>query len=64
MSSLVMAITMSLDGYAAGPDISMENAMGVGGEALHEWLFDGDRDRHSAPARASPPVSEPASWGV
>lgn len=42
MSSLVMSMTMSLDGYATGPEVSMENAMGVGGEALHEWLFDGD----------------------
>lgn len=42
MSSLVMSMTMSLDGYATGPDVSMENAMGVGGEALHEWLFEGD----------------------
>lgn len=42
MSALVMSMTMSLDGYATGPDVSMENAMGVGGEALHEWLFEGD----------------------
>ena len=48
MSSLVMSITMSLDGYSAGPDISMENAMGVGGEALHEWLFDGDETDEAA----------------
>jgi len=42
MSSLVMSMTISLDGCATGPDVSMENAMGLGGEALHEWLFDGD----------------------
>jgi dihydrofolate reductase len=42
MSALVMSMTISLDGYATGPDVSVENAMGVGGEALHEWLFDGD----------------------
>lgn len=30
--------TISLDGYGAGPDQSMENPLGVGGEALHEWL--------------------------
>jgi dihydrofolate reductase len=28
---------MSLDGYAAGPDQSVENPLGVGGEALHGW---------------------------
>lgn len=42
MSSLVMSMTISLDGFGAGPDASAEHAMGVGGEALHEWLFDGD----------------------
>jgi dihydrofolate reductase len=42
MSSLVMSTTISLDGYATGPDVSVDHAMGVGGEALHEWLFEGD----------------------
>jgi dihydrofolate reductase len=32
-------ITMSLDGYVAGPDQSEENPLGVGGEELHEWMF-------------------------
>ena len=48
MSSLVMSMTISLDGYATGPDVSMENAMGVGGEALHEWLFEGDATDQAA----------------
>jgi dihydrofolate reductase len=30
---------MSVDGYMAGPDQSLENPLGVGGEALHEWVF-------------------------
>ena len=48
MSALVMSVTISLDGYATGPDVSMENAMGVGGEALHEWLFEGDETDKAA----------------
>lgn len=32
-------VSISLDGYAAGPDQSIENPLGVGGEALHEWAF-------------------------
>jgi dihydrofolate reductase len=32
-------ITVSVDGYAAGPDQSEENPLGRGGEALHEWAF-------------------------
>jgi dihydrofolate reductase len=30
---------LSLDGYAAGPDQSLEHPLGVGGSALHEWAF-------------------------
>ena len=33
----VRNLTMSLDGYVAGPDQSLENPLGVGAEALHEW---------------------------
>jgi dihydrofolate reductase len=38
MSKLKLNITMSLDGYVAGPDQSMEHPLGIGGERLHEWL--------------------------
>jgi dihydrofolate reductase len=30
---------ISLDGYAAGPDQSVENPLGAGGLRLHEWAF-------------------------
>lgn len=30
---------ISLDGYGAGPDQSVENPLGVGGERLHDWAF-------------------------
>jgi len=39
MGKLKAIITMSLDGYAAGPDQSEENPLGIGGEELHEWAF-------------------------
>jgi dihydrofolate reductase len=32
-------ISMSVDGYIAGPDQNLENPLGVGGERLHEWVF-------------------------
>ena len=38
MSKLKLTITMSLDGYVAGPDQSLEQPLGAGGEALHDWL--------------------------
>ena len=40
MSKLrVACYGMSLDGFGAGPDQSLENPMGVGGMALHSWVF-------------------------
>ena len=38
MSKLRFRISMSLDGYVAGPNQSLENPLGVGGERLHEWV--------------------------
>jgi dihydrofolate reductase len=35
----VESFTISLDGYGAGPQQSLENPLGVGGEALHAWAF-------------------------
>jgi dihydrofolate reductase len=39
MSKLRCSITMSLDGYVAGPAQSLENPLGEGGRALHDWAF-------------------------
>ena len=30
---------MSLDGYVAGPNQSLQEPLGTGGEGLHEWVF-------------------------
>jgi dihydrofolate reductase len=35
----VCCFSVSLDGYGAGPDQSLENPLGAGGEQLHEWVF-------------------------
>ena len=34
----VEGFTLSLDGYAAGPEQSLEHPLGLGAEALHGWL--------------------------
>lgn len=31
--------TISIDGYGAGPNQDLENPLGIGGEALHEWMI-------------------------
>jgi dihydrofolate reductase len=35
----VGAFFLSLDGFGAGPEQSLENPAGVNGKALHEWAF-------------------------
>jgi dihydrofolate reductase len=40
MSKVRFQITMSLDGYVAGPNQSMKDPLGVGGEALHTWAIE------------------------
>ena len=40
MSKVTLDITMSLDGYIAGPDATLEEPLGEGGERLHEWVVE------------------------
>jgi dihydrofolate reductase len=40
MSKVRFQLSVSLDGYIAGPDQSEENPLGVGGMGLHEWVFE------------------------
>jgi dihydrofolate reductase len=35
----VHSIGISLDGYGAGPNQDIDNPLGVGGRAVHEWAF-------------------------
>jgi dihydrofolate reductase len=35
----VESFSISLDGYGAGPDQSLDNPLGIGGPDLHQWLF-------------------------
>ena len=39
MSKLRLRISLSLDGYVAGPHQSVEEPLGIGGEDLHQWVF-------------------------
>jgi dihydrofolate reductase len=38
-------LSMSLDGYVAGPKQDIDNPLGVGGPRLHEWVFETRRGR-------------------
>ena len=45
MSATVLYMSMSLDGFIAGPNESVENGLGDGGERLHEWVLPPDGQR-------------------
>lgn len=43
MDAVIADFSISLDGYVAGPEVGPAHPMGIGGEALHAWMF-GDVD--------------------
>jgi dihydrofolate reductase len=62
-------ISISLDGYVAGPNQSGENPLGEGGEQLHEWVFPlaawrEPHGREGGEVNASSPLIEEAQSGV
>ena len=44
MSKVVLYMSMSLDGFIAGPDDGPDHGLGVNGERLHAWLRAGGVD--------------------
>jgi dihydrofolate reductase len=63
MSKVKVNITMSLDGFVAGPDQSENDPPGVGGEQLHQWLVSlaAFRETHGeggGEVNASTPIAE------
>ena len=54
MSATVLYMSMSLDGFIAGPNERLDNGLGDGGERLHEWLWAGtDAADSGVPGRPS-----------
>ena len=39
MTKVTCDITTSADGFVAGPDQTVENPIGKGGDRLHQWMF-------------------------
>ncbi|MFF1827963.1 dihydrofolate reductase family protein [Paenarthrobacter sp. NPDC058040] len=46
MSQVTCDLTVSLDGFVAGPNQSMEQPLGAGAERLHRWQFE-ERDANA-----------------
>jgi dihydrofolate reductase len=57
MGATVLYMSMSLDGFIAGPNVGPGNGLGDGGERLHEWVLTGTE--HGASG-----VPAPVSGGV
>jgi dihydrofolate reductase len=53
MSIVSCHISVSLDGYVAGPDQTEEHPLGVGGLQLHEWHLPGSGEQHPVDRAAS-----------
>jgi dihydrofolate reductase len=69
MPKLRFEISISLDGYVAGPNQSEENPLGEGGEQLHEWILPlaawrEPHGREGGEVNASSPLIEEAQSGV
>ena len=43
MGTVIADISMSLDGYVAGPGADPDNGLGVGGEGIHAWVLEEPR---------------------
>jgi len=53
MSSVSVDMSMSLDGFVAGPNVGPALPMGEGGELLHRWLFADPADPYDAEVAAA-----------
>jgi len=60
MTRLLLDISMSLDGFVAGPRPTLEDPLGEGGERLHEWVVKlaAWRERHGLDGGETGPVAD------
>lgn len=70
MSKLRLSMSMSLDGFVAGPNQSEKEPLGVGGEQLHQWLLPlkafraTHGEEEGGEVNASAPIAEAILGGV
>jgi dihydrofolate reductase len=59
MSTSVLSMSMSLDGFITGPGDDAEHGLGIGGERLHDWLG----EWHGAPPMFRPAGASATVFG-
>ena len=65
MAKLRGDLSISLDGFVAGPNPSQEEPLGEGGNLLHEWAFAAQSWREErAKLQVGAPVSYPVTAGA
>src|SRR5512132_2408808 len=48
MGKVTSEVSMSLDGFIAGPNVRIGNGMGDDGDRLHDWMFDAKTETDAA----------------
>jgi dihydrofolate reductase len=66
MTRVTFDISVSLDGFVAGPDATLEEPLGKGGNDLHEWAYvlEAWRKPHGLEGGESGPVADLVSEGL
>jgi len=44
MSKTILDMSVSVDGFIAGPNETIDNGLGDGGQRLHDWVLPRDAD--------------------
>ncbi len=60
MSRVICHMSISLDGYVAGPDQSQDNPIGLGGMRLHEWHLQADEPGREADVEVRDELLKPS----
>ena len=66
MTRVTFEISVSLDGFVAGPDATLEEPLGKGGGELHEWAYvlKTWRERHGLEGGETGPVADLVGEGL
>jgi dihydrofolate reductase len=59
MARVTCHMSVSLDGFVAGPGQTRDDPIGRGGMALHQWHFDADQPGRDVDARMRDAISSP-----
>ena len=62
MSKVTCHMSISLDGFVAGPDQSIDNPLGVLGRELHHWHLRDDDEMDPVDIATEPAKKVQASW--